>query len=97
MKLSRSTCLAVHEAVAVVKCAYPDQVPNQRGGLRRDCFYHGLTPSLRDVLSFAMADLLEREQADTSFDTLYHLAKKLEVQHLSTQCDQGGIFDSRSS
>ena len=28
-----------------------------------------------------MADLLEREQADTSFDTLYHLAKKLEVRH----------------
>ena len=26
-----------------------------------------------------MADLPEREQADTSFDTLYHLAKKLEV------------------
>ena len=28
-----------------------------------------------------MADLLEREQADTSFDTLYHLAKKLKAQH----------------
>ena len=28
-----------------------------------------------------MADLPEREQADTSFDTLYHLAKKLEVCH----------------
>ena len=28
-----------------------------------------------------MADLLKREQADTSFDTLYHLAKKLEAQH----------------
>ena len=26
-----------------------------------------------------MADLPEREQADTSFDTLYHLAKKMEV------------------
>ena len=26
-----------------------------------------------------MADLPEREQADTSFDTLYHLAKKLEA------------------
>ena len=70
--------LRVHEAVAVVKHAYPDQVPNEGEGLRRDRFY-GLTPSLRDVLSFAMADLPEREQADTSFDTLYHLAKKLEV------------------
>ena len=71
--------LRVHEAVAVVKQAYPDQVPNDGEGLRRDRFYYGLTPSLRDVLTFAMADLPEREQADTSFDTLYHLAKKLEV------------------
>ena len=38
-------------------------------------------PVLRDVLSFAMADSPEREQADTSFDTLYHLAKKLKAQH----------------
>ena len=73
--------LRVHEAIAVVKCAYPDQVPNEGEGLRRDHFYYGLTPSLRDVLSFAMVDLLEREQADTSFDTLYHLAKKLEARH----------------
>ena len=71
--------LRVHEAVAVVKRAYPDQVPNEGEGLRRDCFYYGLTPSLRDALSFAMANLPEREQADTSFDTLYHLAKKLKV------------------
>ena len=71
--------LRVHEAVAVVKRAYPDQVPNEGEGMRRDHFYYGLTPSLRDALSFAMADLLEREQADTSFDTLYHLAKKLEA------------------
>ena len=73
--------LRVHEAVAVVKRAYPDQVPNEGEGLRRDRFYYGLTPSLRDVLSFTMADLPEREQADTSFDTLYHLAKKLEARH----------------
>ena len=73
--------LRVHEAVAVVKRAYPDQVPNEGEGLRRDHFYYGLTPSLRDALSFAMADLPEREQVDTSFDTLYHLAKKLEVRH----------------
>ena len=71
--------LRVHEAVAVVKRAYPDQVPNEGEGLRRDRFYYGLTPSLRDALSFAMADLPEREQVDTSFDTLYHLAKKLEA------------------
>ena len=73
--------LRVHKAVAVVKRAYPDQVPNEGEGLRRDRFYYGLTPSLRDTLSFAMADLPEREQADTSFDMLYHLAKKLEARH----------------
>ena len=38
-------------------CMYPDQVPNEGEGLRRDRFYYGLTPSLRDALSFAMADL----------------------------------------
>ena len=37
--------LRVHEAVAVVKRAYPDQVPNEGEGLRRDCFYYGLTPA----------------------------------------------------
>ena len=73
--------LRVHEAVAVVKRAYPDQVPNEGEGLRRDRFYYRLTPSQRDTLSFAMANLPEREQADTSFDMLYHLAKKLEVRH----------------
>ena len=44
--------LRVHEAVAVVKHTYPDQVPNEGEGLRRDCFYYGLIPSLRDALSF---------------------------------------------
>ena len=47
-------------------------------------------PSLRDALSFAMADLPEREQADTSFDTLYHLAKKLEAQHHLCNATKGG-------
>ena len=75
--------LRVHEAVAVVKRTYPDQVPNEGESLRRDRFYYGLTPNLRDALSFAMANLPEREQADTSFDTLYHLAKKLEVHDIS--------------
>ena len=36
--------LRVHEAVAVVKHAYPDQIPNEGEGLRRDHFYYGLTP-----------------------------------------------------
>ena len=68
--------LRVHEAVAVVKRTYPNQVLNEGEGLRRDRFYYGLTPSLRDTLSFTMADFPEREQEDTSFDMLYHLAKK---------------------
>ena len=46
--------LRVHEAVAVVKRTCPDQVPNEGEGLRRDRFYYGLTPSLRDALSFTM-------------------------------------------
>ena len=45
----------------------------------RDWFYHGLLPSLHDALSFTMVDLPKCEQANTSFDTLYTLAKKLEV------------------
>ena len=82
--------LRVHKAVAVVKRTYPDQVLNEGQGLRSDCFYYGLTPSLRDTLGFAMADLLEKEQADTSFDTLYHLAKKLEARHHLHNATKGG-------
>ena len=84
--------LRVHEAVVVVKCAYLDQVPNEEEDLRQDHFYYGLIPSLRDVLSFAMADLPEREQADTSFNTLYHLAKKLEVHHQPRSTAKGGTL-----
>ena len=72
--------LKVHKAVAVVKCAYPDQVP-ERGGRpeKRSLLLWTHPQSERHALSFAMADLPEREQADTSFNTLYHLAKKLEA------------------
>ena len=72
--------LRVNEAVAVVKRAYPDQVPNEGEGLRRDRFYYGLTPSLREALSFAMADLPESKQIPVLI-TLYHLAKKLKARH----------------
>ena len=82
--------LRVHEAVVVVKCAHPDQVPNEGEGLRRDRFYYRLIPSLSDVLSFAMADLPEREQADTSFGMLNHLAKKLEACHQPHSMPKGG-------
>ena len=39
-----------------------------------------------------MADLPEREQADTSFDTLYHLAKKLEAHHQPRNTTKGGTL-----
>ena len=45
----------------------------------QDRFYYGLTPSLRDILEFAMAELPEWEQAGASFNTLYTLAKKMEA------------------
>ena len=37
-----------------------------------------------------MADLPEREQADVSFDTLFHLAKKLEARHQLHSTTKGG-------
>ena len=91
-KIVEENMLRVHEAVAVVKCAYPDQVPDEGEGLRRDRFYYGLIPSHRDMLTFVMADLPEREQADTGFDTLYHLAKRLEVHHQPHNTTKGGTL-----
>ena len=44
-----------------------------------DRIYHGLFPSLHDALWFTMAELPEREQVNTSFVTLYMLAKKMEM------------------
>ena len=41
--------LRVHEAV--VKHTYPDLMPNEGEGLRRDHFYYELIPNLRYVLS----------------------------------------------
>ena len=71
--------LCIHEAVVVIHRAYPDCLPDREQDLKKDCFYHGLCPYLRDALSFVMVELPEREQACPTFDTLYTLAKKLEV------------------
>ena len=71
--------LCIHEAVAVICRAYPDHLPDRGWDLKKDRFYHGLCPYLHDALSFAMAELPEREQARPTFDTLYTLAKKLEA------------------
>ena len=78
--------LCIHEAVAVIRRAYPDHLPDRGRDLKKDCFYHGLHPYLHDALSFAMAELPEREQAHPTFDTLYTLAKKLEVGQLVHTC-----------
>ena len=64
--------------MAVIHRAYPDWVTDQGKNLAWDQFYHGLAPSLRDALGFVMAKLPKREQASTSFDTLFMLAKKME-------------------
>ena len=71
--------LCIHEVVAVICRAYPESLLDRGWDLKKDCFYHGLHPYLHDALSFAMAELPEREQACPTFDTLYTLTKKLEV------------------
>ena len=74
--------LRIHEAVAVIHQAYPECLPDRGQDLKKDRFYHGLCPYLHDALSFAMAELPEREACPT-FDTLYTLTKKLEVGQLA--------------
>ena len=78
-KMVEEYMLCIHEVVAVICRAYPDCLPDRGQDLKKDCFYHGLHPYLHDALSLAMAELPEREQAHPTFDTLYMLAKKLEV------------------
>ena len=78
--------LRIHEAVTVICRAYPDRLPDRGQDLMKDRFYHGLCPYLHDALSFAMAELPEREQACPTFDTLYTLTKKLEAGQLVHTC-----------
>ena len=75
--------LQIHEVVVVMCCTYPDQVTDQGKNLAQDRFYYGLSPSLCNALGFAMAELPEREQVNTSFDTLYTPTKKMEAQQPS--------------
>ena len=74
--------LRIHDAVTVIRCAYPERLPDHGRDLKKDRFYHGLHPYLHDALSFVMAELPKREQARPTFDTLYTLAKKLEAGQL---------------
>ena len=78
--------LHIHEAVAVICHAYLEHLPDKGQNLKKDCFYCGLCPYLHDAPSFAMAELPKREQACTTFDTLYTLAKKLEVGQPAHMC-----------
>ena len=78
--------LHIHEAVAVICCAYPEHLPDRGWDLKKDHFYHGLHPYLHDALSFAMAELPKREQAHPTFDILYTLTKKLEAGQLARTC-----------
>ena len=82
-KMVEEYMFRIHEAVTVICRAYPDCLSDRGQDLKKDRFYHGLCPYLHDALSFAMAELPEREQACPTFDTLYTLAKKLEVGQLA--------------
>ena len=82
-EMAEEYMLRIHEAVAVIRRAYLECLQDRGQDLKEDCFYHGLHPHLQDALSFAMAELPEREQAHPTFDTLYTLPKKLEAGQLT--------------
>ena len=86
--------LCIHDAVVVIPCTYPEQLPDRGRDLKKDHFYHGLCPYLHDVLSFEMAELPEREQAHSTFDTLYTLAKKLEAGQPVCTCQYAPSSDT---
>ena len=79
-KMVEEYMLHIHDAVVVICHVYLECLPDWGRDLKKDHFYHGLHPYLHDALSFAMAELPEREQAHPTFDTLYTLAKKLEAE-----------------
>ena len=85
-KMVEEYMLRIHEAVVVIHRAYPDCLLDRGWDLKKDCFYHGLCPYLHGALSFTMAELPKREQAHSTFDTLYTLAKKLEAGQLACMC-----------
>ena len=71
--------LHIHDVVTVIHCVYLECLPDRGRDLKKDRFFHGLRPYLHGAISFAMAELPEREQARPMFDMLYTLAKKLEA------------------
>ena len=60
--------------------------PRQEAGSEEGSLLSWITPYLHDALSFAMAELPEREQARPTFDTLDMLAKKLEAGQPARMC-----------
>ena len=86
--------LHIHDVVAVIHRTYLECLPDQRRDLKKDHFYHGLYPYLHDALSFAMAELPEREQAHPMFNTLYTLVKKLEAGQLVQACHYAPSSDA---
>ena len=82
----------IHEAVAVIWHVHPERLTNQDKNFLHDHFYNGLLPSLREALGFTVADLPEREQTRTTFDTLYTLARKMEA-HQSNLSSRGAPSD----
>ena len=84
--------LCIHEVVAVIQCAHLEILTNQDKNFLRDRFYNSFLPSLREALGFTVADLPEREQTCTTFDTLYTLARKMEA-HQSSHSSRGAPSD----
>ena len=84
--------LHIHEALVVIRRAYPERLTNQDKNFLCDHFYNGLLPSLREALGFVVADLPEREQTRTTFDTLITLARKMEA-HQSNRSSRGASSD----
>ena len=86
--------LHIHDAIMVIRLVYPEPLPDRGRDLKKDHFYHGLHPYLHDTLSFAMAKLPEMEQAHPMFNTLYTLAKKLEVGQPVHTCQYASSSDA---
>ena len=84
--------LRIHEAVAVIRHVHLERLTNQDKNFLHNRFYNGLLPSLREALGFAVADLPEREQTCTTFDTLYTLARKMEARQ-SNHSSRGARSD----
>ena len=53
--------LHIHDAV-MIRHTYLEHLPDLGRDLKKDRFYHGLRPYLHDALSFAMAELPERNR-----------------------------------